>query len=201
MFNEMNKDENNQKIVSINEYIDTEEEYDEELSNIEEDSVDNSEKLDDVNDILPLPTPLVNYRNKNFLIGFGIVALGLAISISVKDFKIFLLLSLFSIYFLGRAIVVARHYNTGRIIELIVTCTGIKPSKLADKTAVSFRAESETGHPVYFKFNVPSRRSQDDYIVGASYVIYFDSFAQNTLIGSIQLGVDDFLSGEEEDEE
>lgn len=159
----------------------------------ESDSVDNSEKLTDDSDILTLPTQLVNYRNKNFLFGFGILSFGLAVSVAAKDVKVVLLLAIFSMYFFVRAAVVARHYASGRIVELVAVCTGIKPSQFRDRISVSFMVTSEANQTAYFKFNVPSRRSQDDFIVGASYVIYFDKTVKNVLIGYIQLGMDELL--------
>ena len=157
--------------------------------NASEEAVDKSEKLLESDDILPLPTQLVNYRNKNYLGGLLLIGVGVAFSVFVHDFKPVLLFILFSMYFVWRGLVVEREYRSGQIAELVATCTGIKPSFYKDRIAVTFAAEAEEEDDfTYYKFVVPNKKLQDDFIVGAPYVIYFDRNAAHVLMGYVQVG-------------
>ena len=107
----------------------------------------------------------------------------------VSDFKPALLLLLFSMYFIWRGLVVERKYRSGEVVELVATCTGIKPSFYKDRISVSFAAEAEDSEDItYYKFVVPNKKLQDDFIVGAPYVIYFDRNAEHVLMGYVQVG-------------
>ena len=160
-----------------------------EVINASDEAVDKSEKQPESDDILPLPTQLVNYRNKNYFGAFILICAGIGFSLFVHDYKPILLFLLFSAYFVWRGIVVEREYRSGQIAELVATCTGIKPSFYKDRIAVTFAAEAEEeDNLTYYKFVVPNKKLQDDFIVGAPYVIYFDRNSAHVLMGYVQVG-------------
>ena len=171
-------DQDNQNIIPFSDVV-----------NAVDEAVDKSEKLSESDDILPLPTQLVNYRNKNYFAALMLIGVGVVFSVFVHDFKPILLFLLFSSYFIWRGIVVEREYRSGRIAELVATCTGIKPSFYKDRIAVTFAAEAEEeDNFTYYKFVVPNKKLQDDFIVGAPYVIYFDRNSEHVLMGYVQVG-------------
>ena len=151
------------------------------------DLIDKTKKLPKIDVILPLPTQLVNYRNKNYFVSFSVMILGVAFSIYVCEWTPALLCGLFSVFFLWKGATVASRYNNGRIAELTATCTGVRPSFYRDRFTVTFAAQSEEDDYIYYMFTVPNKRNQDEFVVGAMYIIYFDREATRTLLGHILL--------------
>lgn len=150
-------------------------------------SVDNSKKQSKIDAIVPLPTQLVNYRNKNYFVSVAILGLGTAFSIYVREWSPTLLCAVFSVFFLWKGASVASKYKSGRIAELAATCTGIRPSFYRDRFTVTFAAQSGDDEFVYYKFTVPNKRNREEFVVGAVYIIYFDRDASQTLLGYILL--------------
>ena len=159
----------------------------EKISDPSNNSVDKSEKQSKVDAILPLPTQLVNYRNKNYFVACIALALGSCLSLYVNEWAPVLLCSLFTAFFLWKAITVANRFNSGKIAELIATCTGVIPSFYRDRFTVTFAAQSKDGEYAYYKFIVPNKRMREEFVIGAMYIIYFDRDAAHSLLGSILL--------------
>lgn len=149
-------------------------------------SVDKSEKQSEIDAILPLPTQLVNYRNNNYFVSAAVLILGTAFSIYVREWTPSLLCALFAAFFLWKGATVSRRYNSGRIIELTATCTGVRPSFYRDRFTVTFAAQSDDDF-LYYKFTVPNKRNQEEFVVGAMYIIYFDRDSAQSLLGYILL--------------
>ena len=149
---------------------------------------DNSEDFLE-NTSTALPTPLVLYQRKLLCIS-GIILVGaLFFSFHFRNYAPLILL-LGSAYMLFKACLVQRHFLSGQIVELGAVCTGVSVSKIKDRIHVTFRTAAEedgNGEPGYLKFAVPMRSSQDDFIVDAPYVIYFDQTNPHSLIASVQV--------------
>ena len=165
----------NQNIIQFSERVDSAGE-----------SVDKNKKHN-CDDIVPLPTELVNYRNKNFYAAGILLVIGVVVALYVKDWKPLMLFILFCAYFVWRGMVVAKDYSSGKIAEVVATCTGIKPSFYKDRITVTFAAEDQDGALSYFKFVIPTRKAEEEFIVGATYVIYFDRVATHTQMGYVQI--------------
>ena len=149
--------------------------------------VDKTEKQPKNSIIVLLPTQLVNYRNKNFFVSAVTLFFGFGFSIYVCDAAFLLLSALFAAYFLWKGASVSFRYHNGRIAELTAICTGIMPSFYRDRFTVTFAVQSEADDFVYYKFVVPCKRNQEDFIIGARYVIYFDRNAVRSLLGYLLL--------------
>ncbi len=160
----------------------------ESLSSLNNEIVDKTEKPLNSDLILLLPSQLVNYRNKNYFASAAVFILGVAFSLYVREKAPALLSTLFSAFFLWKAASVANRYSSGKIAELTATCTGIMPSFYRDRFTVTFAAQSDDQDYVYYKFVVPNKRSREEFIIGAMYVIYFDRDAVNSLLGYLLLG-------------
>ena len=150
-------------------------------------SVDNLEKHKKNIAILPLPTSLVNYRKKNIYMSILSLAAGALFTMTLRTWAALLICSFMSIYLAVKAVRVEHDYNSGRIVELVAVCTGIKPSFYKDRLTATFTAETDGGTQAYYKFAVPNKRLQDDFIVGAPYVLYYDRELKNLLIGYVQI--------------
>ena len=164
--------------------------YNPSVSEVEEpetDLVDKNEKHITDGVIVPLPTELVNYRSKNFFAAGFLFVGSIAVSLYMKDLKPLLFCLLFSSYFVWRGLATAGDYRSGRIAEIVATCTGIKPSFYRDRTTVTFAAQGEDNALAYYKFVLPTRKAEEDFIVGAVYVVYFDRTASHTLIACVQI--------------
>ena len=138
--------------------------------------------------ILPLPTSLVNYRNKNLLMSAITLATGLLFTATLRTWSACIICTLASIYLAIKAISVEHDYNCGKIVEIAAVCTGIRPSFYRDRLTATFTSESVDGESSYFKFIVPDKRLQDDFIVGAPYILYYHRDAKNLLLGYVQVG-------------
>ena len=158
-----------------------------EITRKSDDPVDKSAEQLSVADILQLPSVLVNYRNKNYFGAFMLLVIGGVLSFCVKDWKPMVLFTFFMAYFVWRGLSIANDYRKGRIVEIVATCTGIKPSAYMDRITVTFAAASEDDTLVYYKFVVPTKKAEEDFIVGAVYVIYFDLAMQHSLMGHVQV--------------
>ena len=150
--------------------------------------LDNSEKQSAGGAIIPLPSELVNYRNKNFLGAVMLFAIGISICLFVHEWTPIFLFAFFAVYFVFRGLMVAKKYRDGVIVEIVATCTGLKTATYRDRITVTFAAPSESGSLVYYKFIVPSRKAEEDFIVSATYAIYFDQYSPHALIGCVQVG-------------
>ena len=137
--------------------------------------------------ILPLPTSLVNYRKKNIYISVLSLAAGALFTMTLRTWSAFLICSFIAVYLAVKALRVEHDYNSGRLVELAAVCTGIRPSFYKDRLTATFTAESDDGTLAYYKFTVPNKRLQDDFIVGAPYVLYYDREMKNLLIGYVQV--------------
>ena len=157
-------------------------------SSLSNPSVDNSVTDYQNVTILPLPTSLVNYRNKNFYMSFLILAAGGLFTAILRTWSALIICSLASVYLAFKALSVEHNYNSGRIVELAAVCTGIRPSFYRDRLSATFTADSGNGESVYYRFIVPNKRLLDDFIVGARYVLYYDKEAKNLLLGYVQVG-------------
>jgi len=149
--------------------------------------IDKKEKSNNNGDILLLPTQLVNYRNKNYFASVAALVLGFGFSLYVGDKMPFLLCTLFASFFFCKGISVAERYHKGRIAELTATCTGIMPSFYRDRFTVTFAARSDGDDYVYYRFIVPNKHNQEEFVIGAMYVIYFDRETVRTLLGYLLL--------------
>ena len=138
--------------------------------------------------ILLLPSQLVNYRNQNFFVSASVLALGIAFSLYVHEWSLFLLCAIFAAFFLWKALSVGNRYSCGKIAELTATCTGIMPSFYRDHFTVTFAAQSEDDNYVYYRFIVPNKRNREEFLIGGVYVIYFDRDAVRTLLGYFLVG-------------
>lgn len=138
--------------------------------------------------ILPLPTSLVNYRNKNLLMSAASLAAGLLFSATLRTWSAFIICLLASVYLSFKALSVEHNYNCGRIVEIAAVCTGIRPSFYRDRLTATFTSDNADGDSSYFRLFVPDKRLQDDFIVGAPYVLYYDRDSKNLLIGYVQIG-------------
>ena len=150
-------------------------------------SVDKSEKQSEIDAILPLPTQLVNYRNKNYFVSVAVLVLGTAFSVYVHEWTPTLLGALFAVFVLWKGATVSRRYSSGRIIEVTATCTGVRPSFYRDRFTVTFAAQSDDDGFIYYKFTVPNKRNREEFVVGAMYIIYFDRDIAQSLLGYILL--------------
>ena len=139
--------------------------------------------------ILPLPTSLVNYRNKNLLVSAITLAAGLLFTATLRTWSACIICTLASVYLAFKAISVEHDYNSGNIIEITAVCMGIQPSFYRDWLTATFASKTDEGESSYFKFIVPDKRLQDDFIVGAPYVLYYDRDAKNLLLGYVQVGL------------
>ena len=137
--------------------------------------------------IVPLPTQLVNYRNKNYFTACAIFLFSLGLSLYVQEYTPSFLGILFTSFFLWKGITVSRRYSSGRIAEISATCTGVRPSFYRDRFTVTFAALNEEDEYVYYRFVVPNKRLREEYIVGAAYIIYFDRDNTHALLGNILL--------------
>ena len=122
--------------------------------------VDKCEEQLSIDAILQLPSALVNYRNKNYFGAFMLLVMGGALSFCVKDWKPVVLFTFFTFYFIWRGFSVAGDYRKGRIVEIVATCTGIKPSAYMDRITVTFAAAGENDTLVYYKFVVPTKKAE-----------------------------------------
>lgn len=138
--------------------------------------------------ILPLPTSLVNYRNKYLLVSAITLAAGLLFTATLRTWSACIICTLASIYLAFKAICVEHDYNCGKIVEIAAVCTGIRPSFYRDRLTATFTSDNADGESSYFKFIVPDKRLQDDFIVGAPYILYYDRDTKNLLLGYIQVG-------------
>ena len=159
----------------------------ENLSVPNNESVDKSEKQSKIKAILPLPTQLVNYRNKNYFVSAAVLVIGTSFSIYVCEWTPTLLCALFAVFFLWKGATVSRRYSSGRIIEVTATCTGVRPSFYRDRFTVTFAAQSNNDGFIYYKFTVPNKRNREEFVIGAMYIIYFDRDADQSLLGYILL--------------
>ena len=150
--------------------------------------IDKTKNPNNNNGILLLPTQLVNYRNKNYFASAAALVIGFGFSLYVGDKMPFLLFALFSSFFFCKGISIADRYRRGRIAELTATCTGIIPSFYRDRFTVTFAALSDGNEYVYYRFIVPNKRNQEEFVIGAMYVIYFDRDTVRNLLGYILLG-------------
>ena len=157
-------------------------------------SVDNLKKQNKNIAILPLPTLLVNYRKKNIYMSVLSLAAGVLFTVTLRTWSAFMICSFMAAYLAVKAFKVEHDYNSGQIVELTAVCTGIRPSFYKDRLTAPFTAESDDGTLAYYKFTVPNKRFQDDFIVGAPYVLYYDREMKNLLIGYVQVGSKDFNS-------
>ena len=139
--------------------------------------------------ILPLPTSLVNYRNKNLLVSAITLAAGLLFTATLRTWSACIICTLASVYLAFKAISVEHDYNSGNIIEITAVCMGIQPSFYRDRLTATFAAKTDEGESSYFKFIVPDKRLQDDFIVGAPYILYYHRDTKNLLLGYVQVGL------------
>lgn len=81
-------------------------------------------KKHNCDDIVPLPTELVNYRNKNFYAAGILLVIGVVVALYVKDWKPLMLFILFCAYFVWRGMVVAKaqdqHHKTQFQLSAII---------------------------------------------------------------------------------
>lgn len=155
-------------------------------------TIDNNNKHG-LDQIIQLPTELVNYRNKNFFAAVVLLLSGVVIALYVRDYAPIILFLLFSAFFLWRGILVKWKYLAGSIAEIVATCTGTKPSSFQDRMTVTFTAEGEAGEYSYYKFVIPSKKkAETEFIVGARYVIYFDRMMKQALLGYVQVSAATF---------
>ena len=138
--------------------------------------------------ILPLPTSLVNYRNKYLLVSAITLAAGLLFTATLRTWSACIICTLASIYLTFKAICVEHDYNCGKIVEIAAVCTGIRPSFYRDRLTATFTSDNADGESSYFKFIVPDKRLQDDFIVGAPYILYYHRDTKNLLLGYVQIG-------------
>lgn len=150
--------------------------------------VDKTKKRHKRDPILLLPSQLVNYRNQNFFVSASALALGIAFSVYVHEWSLFLLCAIFAAFFLWKGLSVRSRYSCGKIAELTATCTGIMPSFYRDRFTVTFAAQSEDDDYVYYRFIVPNKRNREEFLIGGVYVIYFDRDAVRTLLGYLLVG-------------
>ncbi len=143
---------------------------------------DNIDK-DNTENLYVLPTLLANYRGRLLIYAglIGVVSIFFAVF-----FRYYgpLVLLFGSAYLCCKASRVEADFCAGTIVEAGAVCTGISVSRLKDRVHVSFRTTDEE-KPAYFKFAVPQRSSQDDFIIDAPYVIYFDITNPHVLIGFV----------------
>ena len=142
--------------------------------------------------ILPLPSQLVNYRNKNYLTACAILLVSLGLSIYVQEYTPLLLGILFTAFFLWKGLSASQRYSSGRIAEITATCTGVRPSFYRDRFTVTFAALNEEDEYVYYQFVVPNKRMREEFIIGAAYIIYFDRDNTHALLGNILVSSCDF---------
>ena len=142
--------------------------------------------------ILPLPTKLVNYRNKNYFTACAVLLFSLGLSIYVQEYAPSLLGLLFTAFFLWKGLSASQRYNSGRIAEITATCTGVRPSFYRDRFTVTFAALNEEDEYVYYQFVVPNKRMREEFIIGAAYIIYFDRDNTHALLGNILVSSCDF---------
>ena len=138
--------------------------------------------------ILPLPTSLVNYRNKNLLMSAISLAAGLLFTATLRTWSACIICTLASVYLAFKAISVEHDYNSGNIIEITAVFMGIQPSFYRDWLTATFASKTDEGESSYFKFIVPDKRLQDDFIVGAPYILYYHRDKKNLLLGYVQVG-------------
>lgn len=131
-----------------------------------------------------LPEPLKEFRNKQFF-GAALLAVGaIVVTLAFKNYGGLVLL-LGTAYYAYNGLNISRKYYTGQIKEVTAICSGMRAATIKERTLVTFREEHEDGHFAYHKFFVPGKNAEDDFIINAPYVIYYDLANPNVLVGSI----------------
>lgn len=157
--------------------------FDEAKKNIENRSPDQEDDDYDDADIVDedtaeqdpsfLPGPLVEYRFKKLLLVGGIALGSVFLAILAKNVS-FLVLMVGSVYYGYEAFMVAKKYHKGEILEVPVVCTAVKAAQFRNQVSVTFVEEDEEENMHYYKFSVPDKRAEENFVVNAPYVIYFD---------------------------
>lgn len=130
-----------------------------------------------------IPAPLQRHAVKQYAGAVFVAFISAVFAVYLKGpAPLFILLG--SVYMAYLGYTVKRDYRRGEIVELGVVCTGVKPSSVRDRVMVTFRTKVD-GKERFYKFYVPSKQSQDEFIVDAPYVIYYRQNAPEALIAYV----------------
>lgn len=130
-----------------------------------------------------IPVPLQQHSIKQYVGAVFVAFISAVFTVYLKGpAPLFILLG--SVYMAYLGYTVKRDYRRGEIVEQGAVCTGVKPSSVRDRVMVTFRAKVD-GKERFYKFYVPSRKSQDEFIVDAPYVIYYRKNAPEALIAYV----------------
>ena len=131
-----------------------------------------------------IPGAVLEYRKKQYFVAALLAGVGIFASFVFGHLSpMVMLIGTVYYIFIGRHAV--KDYREGRICELAAICSGVRASPIKNRSIVTFRAELEDGSFKYYKFFVPGRNAEEQFIVNAPYAIYFSIDNENYLIGSV----------------
>lgn len=131
-----------------------------------------------------LPEPLSAVIFKNYLVAVIISALIVLFAVTSGDFRLLALL-IMPAYFVVRAMSLSKAYKNGQIAGRRMVCQSMQRSVVLDGVIVTFLNDSDSGiddEQKYHRFNVPGRRSADNFTVGAEYMVYFNVSDPSALV-------------------
>ena len=152
-------------------------------SNVMQNSDTDEEKADDGSDDY-IPTAIIQYRQKQFFLAGLLAGISLLCCLVFRSFSptVFLI---GTVYYAHVGMNAVKMYKQGEIYELAAICSGTKPGQIKNRTMVTFRVELDDGGFTYFKFYLPGKKVDDDFIVNAPYVIYFSKNNPQYLISYV----------------
>ena len=125
-------------------------------------------------DVKTIPQPLMQYVFKLCIGAFLCFVVSITSAITCSSIMPLILLGGTAL-FVFKIYVLFCNYQQGNIEEIAVICTGLKASRIRDRVTVTFREVNDTEElQRCFKFIIPSKKTQDEFIVNSSYLIYFD---------------------------
>ena len=129
-----------------------------------------------------LPAPLYKAAILNVCTALFCIIVGLSGIFIFKNLSP-LLLCICSLFFIYRAFSINKDFKSGKIVEMPVLCTGVKASSFRDRSIVIFRSfNSEGNEDKAYQFNIPSKKTADEFLENNTYMIYFNPQSENVLI-------------------
>ena len=135
-----------------------------------------------------LPPAIHEYMVKT-LLGAIVFAIGsIVISVYMHSFGPLVLL-LGAAYFGYKSFAVRGRYFNGFIAEVPAICTNVKPARWQDRVVVTFKSVPDDPEepPEFYQFSNLSKKSEDRFMPGHPYMIYYDVDEPKVLINYTNL--------------